>query len=192
MMVKVITIVGVGATGSHVAYALRNEGRINLVDFDKVEDKNVLSQLHSLRSVGKFKATSLTQQLFTLFNTKVSALNVKLTMGNVKEVLTGSDIVIDCTDNIAAKRLINSYCQVNDIPCLHTGVSADGGYARIEWASEFKPDSEEGAGATCEDGANLPFFSLVGGQTAVAAQTFLQTGRRINLAVTPMASHQSR
>ena len=45
--VKAVIVVGVGALGSHVVQLLRNaDATIRVIDFDKVEQKNVASQFH--------------------------------------------------------------------------------------------------------------------------------------------------
>lgn len=52
-----ITIIGVGATGSWVAYMLAKLGieNITIYDFDKVEAHNIPNQLFGLSDVGEFK-----------------------------------------------------------------------------------------------------------------------------------------
>jgi tRNA A37 threonylcarbamoyladenosine dehydratase len=63
-----ITIVGVGALGSHVVQFLRNlDVTLRLVDFDRVEAKNVMSQFYGQPNVGKNKAVALLQQTSFLF-----------------------------------------------------------------------------------------------------------------------------
>ncbi len=51
-----VTIVGVGALGSHAALLLRNEADLKLIDFDKVDAKNTLAQFHARQSIGRNKA----------------------------------------------------------------------------------------------------------------------------------------
>ena len=67
-MSKIVTIVGVGALGSHLVQFLRSEDvTINVIDFDRVEQKNTQSQFHSKPSVGKMKASALKQSMQFLY-----------------------------------------------------------------------------------------------------------------------------
>ena len=62
---KRIVFCGVGALGSHAAVLCRNFGvSIALIDFDRVESKNLLSQAYVKPSIGKNKAEALKAQLF--------------------------------------------------------------------------------------------------------------------------------
>lgn len=181
-----ITIIGIGALGSHAALFLRNEkSGLKVVDFDRVEQKNTQAQFHSVMSVGKNKATSLQQALQGLFNVKAQSLPYKLTQLNDEINVAGSDLVLDCTDNIEARRLISGVCRRLKIPLLHGALSTSGDFARIIWDEHFVPDAESGDGATCEDGAHLPFFAFVASSMAFEAQAFLKTGKKKSWQLTP-------
>ena len=55
-----ITIIGIGALGSHVVQFLRNsKAEIKVIDFDHIEFKNIASQFHGKSNIGKSKANSL-------------------------------------------------------------------------------------------------------------------------------------
>lgn len=62
-MANMIVIVGVGALGSHLVQFIRNEQvDIRIIDFDRVEQKNVMSQFHGKPGVGKSKVAALEGQ----------------------------------------------------------------------------------------------------------------------------------
>lgn len=183
---KHIVIVGLGALGSHVAQALRNlKQGLKLVDFDRVEQKNTLAQFYSNMSLRRNKAQALQQAMQGLWGIKVEAVPHKLSDDNAKALLGGAALVIDCTDNLAARDCMMRFCKAESIPLLHGAMSADGSFARVIWTELFKPDAESGDGATCEDGENLPFHLLVGSLIAQCAKTFLDKGRKQNFQVTP-------
>ena len=96
---KKVCVVGVGAIGSHVVLLLRNCANVHMVDMDRVERKNVLSQFHAGNAVGKNKAVALQQLMRFLFNVKVDSVPHQLTRSNATEILGGSDLVLDCLDN---------------------------------------------------------------------------------------------
>lgn len=181
-----IVIVGVGALGSHVALLARNwKVQLCVVDFDRIEQKNTQAQFHSKMGLGKNKAQALQQALQGLFGVKVEAIPHKLTDDNAT-VLSPSALVIDCTDNAAARRVIQKHVRKHKIPCLHGALSADGTFGRIVWDELFVADEEGKAGqATCEDGEQLPMFALAAAQVAVAAQRFLKDGTRQSFQVLP-------
>lgn len=185
-MSTTITIVGLGALGSHVAQALRNMKQgLKLVDFDVVEQKNILSQFHTNLSLRRNKAQALQQALQGLWGVKVEVVPHKLTSDNARQLLGTAGLVIDCTDNIAARKVMMEFCKANNIPLLHGAMSADGSFARAIWTDWFKPDEESGTGATCEDGENLPFHVLAGAVVAQAAKAFLTRGAKVNFDITP-------
>jgi molybdopterin-synthase adenylyltransferase len=181
--VKKIVIVGVGAIGSHAAQFLRNEGELKLIDFDRVEQKNVLSQFHSKPSVGKNKATSMRDTFNFLYGLRPSVIPYKFTKDNKQELLYGADLVIDCVDNGATRRLIQAGIGVS---CLHAGLAADAQFARIMWDNDFAVDDESQEGApTCEGGEHLAFIATVAAHVALTATVFLRTGKKLNLSILP-------
>jgi len=182
-----IVIVGAGALGSHVALFLRNlERSIVIVDFDRVEQKNVLAQFHTKMGLRKNKAQALSQAIQGMFGVSVSTVPHKITKDNVNMVLDGAELVIDCTDNIEARNTIQGFVTDVDTPCLHGALSADGTFARVMWAEDFVADAEgEDGEATCIDGEHLPFFAAAAAYLAVEAKRFLDTGKKQSFQLTP-------
>jgi len=183
-----IVIIGAGALGSHVAMILRNieKQTLKVVDFDKVEQKNIQAQFHTKMGLRRNKAQALAQAMQGMFDVKIEAVPHKLTADNALEVIGGPDLLIDCTDNIKARKLIATYADTQGIPCLHGALSADGTFGRMMWSEEFTPDAEGEEGeATCEAGEALPFFVSVAAMIAIEAQRFLKTGKKISMQFTP-------
>jgi predicted ThiF/HesA family dinucleotide-utilizing enzyme len=189
-MSKSITVVGVGALGSHLVPLLRNTGSdIAVVDFDRVEQKNVLSQFHPASTVGKKKVASVQQTANFLFGLRVRAIPHKLVEGNAKEILGGSDLVVDCLDNAAGRAIVQGYVRSASIPCLHGALAQDGAFGMSVWDESFKIDSEAGLGAaTCEDGAHLPFIALTAAHMARSVQIFLESGKKVGFSISPVSS----
>ena len=175
-----IVIVGVGALGSHVALLLRNVGQITIIDFDTIETKNVLSQMHAKTNLRKNKALAFQQTVNFLFGTKVDAIPHKLTKDNTTQLLKDATLVIDCVDNAEARTLIQTYVRAQKIACLHGALApAATPFGLVQWDESFIIDSEAGmGGATCEDGAQLPFIVTVAGFIAQAAQTYLTSSKK--------------
>lgn len=182
---KTVTIVGLGALGSHLVLLSRNwDVRLNLIDFDRVDSKNIQSQFHTEMAKGN-KAQSLTNTMMGLFKRRCYAYPVKLDQGNVEELLDNMDLVIDCTDNLKARKLIQKSCK-GARPCLHGCLSADGTLARIVWTEHFNPDPEGEEGqATCEDGENLGFHAAVAARLEYTARLFLKLKVKQSWQLTP-------
>lgn len=182
---KTIVIVGIGALGSHAALLLRNVGKLRVIDFDRIEQKNVLSQFHGKTGVGVLKVRALQQTMNMLFGIKLDVVPYRLTIDNQAELLGAADLVLDCLDNGASRRLVQEYVRKHGIACLHGALAAaDGNFGRVIWDEDFVIDDEAGAGvATCEDGAQLPFIAIVSACIARSAQEFLGTGKKIGFSI---------
>lgn len=188
-MSKIVTIVGAGALGSHLVQFLRSEQvTIRVIDFDRVEQKNTLSQFHGKPSVGKKKVDSLKQAMQFLYGSRIETVSNKLLPDNVEALLTG-DLVIDCVDNAASRQLIQDRVRQTEIPCLHGALAADGSFARVIWDDAFVVDGETNQGtATCEGGEFLPFIAITSAYLARAAQIFLSTSEKVGFSISPAGS----
>ena len=183
-----VTIVGCGALGSHVLQFLRNMENVSfrLIDFDRVEQKNVLSQFHSKAAVGKNKTLALQQLMQLLYSKKPDIIPHKLVENNVQELLSNSKLVIDCLDNGASRKLVQNFVRKHNIPCLHGALAADGSFGCVVWDENFKIDDEPASGAaTCENGEHLPFIAIASAYIAQSAQAFLTKGQKYGFNVHP-------
>ena len=183
-----ITIIGVGALGSHLVQDLRNEDvTIKVIDFDRVEMRNVASQFYFKNAVGKKKTEALKQQMQFCYGKKIEVVPNRLTSDNVQQLLGGADLLIDCLDNGESRRLVQGFAKEKGVPCLHGALAADGGFGRVVWTDAFVIDDEATGAATCEDGEFLPFIGLVACCLAVAVQRFRQDGRKVGFSISPTA-----
>lgn len=186
-MTKHVTVVGVGALGSHLVQFLRSEDvKIKVIDFDRVEQKNVQSQFHGKPNVGKLKVLSLKQSMQFLYGTQLECVSGKLVENNAEVLLAKADLIIDCLDNGEARHLIQGYARANDTPCLHGALAPDGSFGRVIWDEQFAIDSEVGqGGATCENGEFLPFIAITSAYLARAAQVFFGSSEKIGFSISP-------
>jgi len=185
-----IVIVGVGALGSHLVQFIRNEKvDIRIVDFDRVEQKNVMSQFHGRPGVGKSKVSALQQMMDFLFKRGLQVVGHKLVANNIDALMKDATLVVDCLDNGAARKLVQDYVRTHDLPCLHGALAPNGEFGRSIWDEEFVIDSEAGAGAaTCEDGEFLPFIALTAAYMARSVQIFLRQRRKAGFSISPAGS----
>ena len=106
-----VLIVGLGGLGCPVALylAAAGVGQLSLCDPDTVELSNLQRQiLYKEADCGELKVSCAKREL--------SALNPHLQINSYAdkvsaEILSNNvDIVVDCTDNLAARQLINQHC----------------------------------------------------------------------------------
>lgn len=185
-----LVLVGAGALGSHLVQFLRNEKvPIRVVDFDRVEQKNVMSQFHGKPGVGKSKVTALQQVMDFLFKRNIQVIGHKLVENNIDILLRDATLVVDCLDNAASRELVQDYARKYNLPCLHGALAPGGTFSRVIWSEHFVIDSELGVGAaTCEDGDFLPFIALTAAYMARAIQIFLRTQKKVGFSISPAGS----
>src|SRR5205807_122077 len=89
-----VAFCGVGALGSTAVMLCRNlPAELVLIDFDRVESKNLQSQAFVKQSVGKNKAESLKLQLANFYGIKAEAFGVRLAEGNVEALCGKADLI---------------------------------------------------------------------------------------------------
>ncbi len=115
-----VTVVGIGATGSPAAdlFVRAGVGKIQIIDGDTVDVSNLHRQvLYSEADVNMRKVEAAEKRLREInSNCDIVAIPDFLTSVNISSVLGKPSIVIDGTDNMETRKLINRYCVENRIP----------------------------------------------------------------------------
>lgn len=176
---KNVIVCGGGALGSHVVYAARGlAADLAVVDFDRVETKNLVSQWFVKPMIGKNKATALKMQFQNFFGRKLHDYTVRLADENVETLLGGRDLVIECFDNAESRLLVQRFVREHGIACIHAGLAADGSFAAVRPDSEFVVDSEDVPGqATCEGDGFLPIITTTAACVVTSARLLLEEER---------------
>lgn len=155
-----VCVVGLGATGSPVAqlFARAGIGYLRIIDGDTVDLTNLHRQLlYDEHDVGKSKAESARSHLSRI-NSKcvVEEYDTFLDAGNIESLLKGCDIIIDGTDRMEPRRLINEYAVKHKIPWVF--VSSIGTVAQVKAVIpgrtsclECFTDPQENYPMSCED-----------------------------------------
>ena len=120
-----VTIVGMGALGSCAAGTLvrAGVGHVVLIDRDLVELHNLQRQvLYSESDLERPKATSAVEILKGINSSvEVEGHAADLNPSNAEGLLAGSDMVIDGTDNLPTRFLVNDVCVKHRIPWVYAG-----------------------------------------------------------------------
>ncbi|RVE47171.1 hypothetical protein evm_008139 [Chilo suppressalis] len=117
-----VLVVGAGGLGCPAAVYLAGAGvgEIGIVDYDDVEITNIHRQiLHSERDECMSKAESAAHKLRSInSHIKVTPYNVQLDSSNAVDIASGYDVVLDCTDNVPTRYLLNDLCVMTGLPLI--------------------------------------------------------------------------
>ena len=109
-----VLVVGLGGLGSVASLYLTAAGfgTIGIMDDDTVAIHNLQRQiLYREDEVGESKALRAEATLHRLnHNVNLVTYNHRLTAENAEQIVSQYDLVLDCTDNYAARYLINDTC----------------------------------------------------------------------------------
>lgn len=112
-----IIIVGLGTLGTRVLTHLSQYEKILCIDYDTVEDKNAYRQ-YPPAAVGMRKVEAARKYI----RKDVDILHKHIDWSTVS-LLHDAEIVLDCTDNMLVRYVINDYCAKNGIPWIHGGLN---------------------------------------------------------------------
>ncbi|MBT8229789.1 MAG: HesA/MoeB/ThiF family protein [Bacteroidia bacterium] len=119
-------IIGCGGLGSIVGPYLAGAGvgKIKLVDGDKPQLSNLHRQVfYTTNNYNESKAILLKRHLEKLNpETDVSAFDFHISKNNISELIHENDIVVECSDNIQCKYLVNDYCHLYHIPLVYGSI----------------------------------------------------------------------
>lgn len=122
LMDSKVLIVGLGGLGSPVAMYLAASGVGHLVlnDFDVVDASNLQRQIvHCTATIGLPKVISAQQQLFALNpDVKITLLAHRLEEQALIECVKDIDLIIDCTDNLTTRLLLNRVSRITRTPLI--------------------------------------------------------------------------
>lgn len=161
-----VLVVGAGGLGSPVISSLAGcgVGHLVVMDPDVVEISNLPRQLiHTEAAIGTAKVTSV-QRAVAAQNSgvEVSALPERLSVTRALELVAEVDVVVDCTDSIEARYVLNDACVLLGVPLVWASIAQYAGqFGVVEPAVGpcyrcVFPDPQAVAGlATCEEAGVL-------------------------------------
>lgn len=109
-----ILILGLGGIGSSASIYLASAGigTLLLADYDLIEISNLHRQiLYSVYDIKKSKASIAKSKLFNHNqSTKYFAIKKKINKKNIYKYINYSDLVLDCTDTMHIRQIVNYTC----------------------------------------------------------------------------------
>lgn len=128
-----VVVVGLGALGGHIATHLARAGvgYIRLIDRDIVEEENLQRQVlygeDDVRA-GLPKAVAAARRLASINSSiKVDPQIADLSSSNAHTLLSDCEVVLDGTDNLETRFLINDFCIRYGVPWVFGAVLATSG-----------------------------------------------------------------
>ena len=177
---KKVLIVGIGGLGCTVANLLaRMKVKLILIDDDIVDDTNLERQtLFETKDLLEQKCIVAKEKLEQF--TSIEAINKRLIEENIDIIPKDIDLIIDCTDNVETRLLINRYCHDNNIPWIYSG--AVGNIGIIYFINNDKPcyeclNKNKQGETSCEIGVLNTTVTMVAAITAHNAIDFLIKGK---------------
>ncbi|SMP36229.1 adenylyltransferase and sulfurtransferase [Flavobacterium hercynium] len=121
-----VLVIGAGGLGAAVLpyLAAAGVGEIGIIDHDVIEISNLHRQvIYKSDAVGAYKAEEA-KLMLTALNplVKVNSFTEKLAANNAIKLFENYDIIVDATDSIAIKYLINDACIVTNKPMVYGSI----------------------------------------------------------------------
>lgn len=128
-----VAIIGLGALGSVSSELLARSGigKLILIDPDFIELNNLQRQsMYREKDVGHLKVDAARKCLGRI-NSKLRIIKINKAITSTTIETIKCDIILDCTDNIETRRVINQYCMQKWIPWVYASAIRDEGYVHV-------------------------------------------------------------
>ena len=130
-----VLCIGAGGLGSPalIYMASAGIGNIDIIDFDTVSTSNLNRQIiFNQNDIGKIKVVCAKEYILKLNKyINVNIYNTRVSLLNSINLIKRYDVVLDCTDNLETKFLINDIFIKSGIPVIHASVCGLEGYISI-------------------------------------------------------------
>ena len=174
-----VAIVGLGGLGCPVSQSLvaAGIGKLILIDGDHVELSNLHRQpLHGMNDIGKKKVHSAKKSLTHINSiTHIECVEDYIDESNGLGIIQKCDIVIDATDNIQTRQLIDQISKQSNVPMIYGGLYRWEGQVAVlnvngsPGYKELFPDPPSGE-ETCADAGVLGMLpGIIGNIQALEA-----------------------
>ncbi len=184
-------VVGVGALGSAIAHQLVRAGlgRVTLVDGDRVETSNLHRQVLYTEEdarLGRAKAEAAAERLAEANGeVELRAVVGRFDGSTAAGLLAGVDVLLDGTDDLRTRYLIDSLCHEASVPWVYGGVAGTHGMvmpivpgrtACLRCLFDEPPAAEPEVSSAEAFGVLGPAPAVVGALQAAAALRILAGG----------------
>lgn len=180
-----LVICGTGAIGSNLTENLVRQGFGNLtvIDKDRIQDRNINTQVWNRWEIGTLKAATLHKHIFEITGIEIKAIPKSLDSEKKfkKFVPERVFLIVDAFDNSASRKLVQNFSRRYLADCLHIGFSGD--YGEIIWNEDYRVPDDKG-----EDDCDYPLarnlITLLTGVASEAIVRFVVSGEKKSYTVT--------
>ncbi|KHT46897.1 HesA/MoeB/ThiF family protein [Vibrio sinaloensis] len=191
-----VLIIGCGGLGSAASLYLASAGvgKLVVVDDDEVDSSNLQRQIIYREQDLQVAKTVATVKQLTELNSmvKVRALNKRLDKAQLQLEVMLADVVLDCTDNMPTRQLINQVCFEQNTPLISAAaIGWQGQFAVFDYQTPSEQEAQSKACYRClypfdelpqtqkcsESGVVGPVVGTLGNYQAIAAIQKLATGK---------------
>lgn len=135
LLASKVAIVGCGGLGSTAAVylAATGIGHIHLIDYDTIDISNLHRQVfYTLSEVGTPKVTSLAKHIKKINPfVSVSTSDAPVDKNSIDQKLEDYPIILDCTDSLPTKYLLNDYCVLKNKVLVYGSLYKHDGYVAV-------------------------------------------------------------
>lgn len=121
-----ILVIGMGGLGSPASLylAAAGVGTLGLAEFDRVEEHNLQRQiLHHRSDIGKWKIDSGQERLQAINpDCKLQLHREGITVDNALQILSSYDMVVDGSDNLPTRYLVNDAAYLAGLPYVYGSI----------------------------------------------------------------------
>lgn len=121
-----VIVVGAGGLGCPVLQylAAAGTGKLAIAEYDTVSESNLQRQiLYGSADIGKLKSLIAAGRIEILNDLiETERFNLKIDKTNSLRILRDFDIVVDATDNFAARYLLSDTCVILGLPLVHGAI----------------------------------------------------------------------
>ncbi len=174
-----VAIIGLGGLGCPASQSLvaAGIGKLIIIDGDKVELSNLHRQpLYGVGDIGRLKVNVAKEKLEKLNeNAMIETVTEYFNEENGLDFIQDADVVVDATDNIQTRQLIDQFSKEASVPMVYGGLYRYEGQVAVLNTngslgySELFPESPSG-GDTCADAGVLGMLpGIIGNIQALEA-----------------------
>ncbi|WP_339720450.1 HesA/MoeB/ThiF family protein [uncultured Paraglaciecola sp.] len=179
-----VLIVGMGGLGCPAAMylAAAGIGRLVMADFDTIERSNLHRQiLYQNQQIGSNKAQQAAINLKAMApDVRYQAVTEKITEENIMSLIKDVDLVLDCTDNLTTRLLINQACVRLQRPLISGAASGFQGQLLMLPMTFNSPcyqciyhSTPEDQSSCLQDGVVGPLVGVIGSMQALQGIKYL-------------------
>lgn len=184
---KNLLLCGAGSAGANSIMIMIRDipeiQKIVIIDFDKIEERNLNTQPWKPSHVGEHKCDVLDELISDFGSCNSKFYNKRI--NDIRELLDiiqkeSIDVVMDCFDNVSSRNMVAEACLMAKTDCIHIGFAPEGSWL-VQWDNRWVPmieSSEENRVDICELQGAYAFLVKVSAYASISMNLFAKDGKK--------------